>query len=168
MIKFKITKQSFELNTFFTKKTTPIDKTLNSFGYIRSVRKGDNINVYWYDNYKRRYPYYNSNVMRGNIWKHSYLTLLTKINPEKGFSQIKVDKMTYKINPVKGNDVEISDAKYVLKHNITALDGKIIKITNHSHPSVYDIKTSEGVFSMSRNCFSLSPQDYFVLLSIRC
>ena len=183
MIVFKLTKQNFSKNTFFTIKKTSLAKALFSFGYIYKIHKGV-ATVFWYDNgikselkfkvkelvskYKSIYPYYNTKFIRGNIWKYSYLTLLKYVNKDTGFSFIKVDKITYKISPIKGNTVEICDAKYVLQHNIRDLSGTIINITNHDHPICYDIETSEGIFTMSRNSFSIVPQDYFVLLSIRC
>jgi len=183
MITFKLTKQNFSKNTFFTAKKTPISKTLNSFGYIYKINKGV-ATVFWYDNYikselkfkikelisnyKSIYPYYNTSFIRGNIWKYSYLTLLNHIHKDNGFSCIKVDKMTYKINPIKKSNVEICDARYVLDNHITDLKGKIVNITNHNHPITYDIKTSEGTFNMNRNSFAIVPQDYFILLSIRC
>jgi len=180
MITFRNTKQSFEKNTFFTKKTTPICNTLNSFGYLKYIDKRGFAIVDWYDNYNKAelkfkikelqdkyksiYPYYNTPTVRGNIWKHSYTTLLQYINKDTGFSKIKVDKVTYKISPIKGNNVIICDARFVLENNITILEGKIKRIIKN----VYTIITSEGEFVMGRNCFSILPQDYFILLSIRC
>ena len=169
----------FNKNTFFTKKTTPISKILNSFGYIKTITK-NRVIVDWYDNYtkvelqfklkeliegyKSIYPYYNTPYLRGNIWKYSYGALLTKIHRDTGFSKIKVDKVTYKKTPVKRNDVEINDAKYVLYHNITDLKGKITKVNK----CMYEITTSEGVYCMPRTYFTLLPQDEFILLSVRC
>ena len=178
MITFKITKQNFKPNTFITRKDCPISKTLNKFGYIKSISK-DKAIVLWYDNYikseltfklkelinyKSIYPYYNTKFVRGNIWKHSYLTLLRSIHSETGFSNIKVDKMVYKKPAYKGMNVVISDAVYVLSNNITKLEGKIIKDGKHE----YIIRTVEGEFTMCRTSFLVLPQDYFILLSIRC
>lgn len=184
MITFRLTKQSFNKNTFFTKKTTPIANSLNSFGYLKSVNKKGNCIVWWYDNfikselcfklsdltanYKSVYPYYNTKFLRGNIWKFSYLTMLEKLHSDRGFSNIKVDKVTYKILPIKKKDVMISDAYFVLEHHITELKGTIINITNHNQPAIYTIKTIEGVYYMPRNYFNLLPQDSFDLISIRC
>jgi hypothetical protein len=184
MITFRCTNQSFLPNTFITKKTTPIAKTLNAFGYLKSIDKNGKCIVIWYSNYIRTeltfnlkelakeyksiYPYYNTPIIRGGIWKYSYLTLLRSIHKDTGFSKIKVDPMTCKIRPIKGNDVEISDARYVLEWAMTDLKGKIIEITNHDRPPIYSIKTIDGVFEMARTSFILMPQDYFILLSIRC
>lgn len=184
MITFRLAKQSFQSNTFIAIKTTPIVNTLNAFGYLRSIDKKGKCIVWWYsnfikvemvfklkdllNNYKSIYPYYNTKFIRGNIWKYSYLTLLNHIHKDKCFSCIKVDKVTYKINPIKKNDVTICDAQYVLSNKITILEGKIINITNHNHPVIYTVKTKEGKYYMPRNYFSLLPQDYFNLLSIRC
>lgn len=181
MITFKLTKSNFSNNTFITRKNVPISKTLSSFGYIKSVNfKKQTNTVYWYDNfikseltlknrdlldnYKSIYPYYNTKFVRGNIWKHSYETLLSKICKDTGFCNIKVDKMTYKKVPIKGNNVIIMDAVYVLSHNITKLQGVIEDIKGKE----YTIKTTEGEYSMGRCSFTLLPQDYFILLSIRC
>lgn len=180
MITFRITQQSFQKNTFFCKKTTPIAKSLNAFGYLKGFNKDGKAIVDWYYNfvrseilfttkelkegYKSIYPYYNTKTVRGNIWKYSYTTLLKNICPNRGFSQIKVDKLTYKITPIKGNKVIINDAVYVLKNGITDLYGKIVTVHNGS----CNIKTSQGVFSVKRNSFTILPQDYFILLSIRC
>lgn len=180
MIKFRLTNQRFEPNTFIARKKTPIDKTLNDFGYIKSISKRGIANVLWFNNYRRVeltfrvselinnyksiYPYYNNSLIRGNIWKYSYLTLISKICPEKGFTQIKVDKMTYKKNPKIKDKVAITDARYVLDAGITDLDGVIRKRTNNS----FTIHTTEGEYIMSRNSFALLPQDYYIILSIRC
>lgn len=181
MITFKLTKSNFSNNTFITKKGTPISKTLNSFGYIKNVNfKKQSSTIYWFDNfikseltfklkdlsanYKSIYPYYNTKFVRGNIWKYSYETLLSKINKDTGFYNIKVDKMVYKKVPYKGNNVLITDAVYVLSHNITKLQGVLKSIKGKE----YTIKTQEGVYSMGRCSFALLPQDYFILLSIRC
>lgn len=184
MITFRYTKQNFISNSFIAIKTTPMINTLNSFGYLKSIDKKGKCIVWWYsnfikvemifkmkdllNNYKSVYPYYNTKFIRGNIWKYSYLTLLNHIHKDKGFSCIKVDKVTYKINPIKKNDIIICDARYVLSNKITSLEGKIINIVNHTHPAIYTIRTKEGNFDMLRNNFSLLPQDYFDLLSIRC
>ena len=181
MLSFRLTKQSFVKNSFFTRKTTPMIKTLNSFGYLKFIDKKGNAVVEWYDNYikseltfkmkelvdnyKSIYPYYNTKFVRGNIWKHSYTTLLQKIHKDTGFSNIKVDKITYKKLPIKGNNVIITDAVYVLSNNITKLQGKL---TGLSKPKDYVVTTEEGEFSMGRNSFNVLPQDYFILLSIRC
>lgn len=180
MITFKLTKQNFSVNTFFAKKTTPIANTLNSFGYLKSIDKKGIAIVHWYnnyikieltfkikellDNYKSIYPYYNTKFIRGNIWKYSYLTLLQHIHKDTGFSKIMVDKMTYKILPVKENNVIITDAVYVLSNNITKLQGIIKKFNKHN----YTILTEEGEFILTRCQFTLLPQDNFILLSIRC
>jgi len=180
MITFRLSKQNFSKNTFITAKTTPISKTLNSFGYIHHFTNKELAIVYWYDdfikselnfrlkdliaNYKNIYPYYNTSYLRGNIWKYSYSTLLSKIDPNKGFGQITVDKMTYKKTPIKGNNVIITDAVYVLANGITKLEGVISKLDKH----YYTINTEEGKFILTRNSFTLLPQDYFILLSIRC
>ena len=180
MITFRTNKQNFISNTFITIKTTPIAKTLNSFGYIKFINK-NNCTVWWYDNYvkselsfkmkelianyKSIYPYYNTKFVRGNIWKHSYTTLLQKIHKDMGFSNVKVDKITYRKPPIKGNNVLITDAVYVLSNNITKLQGIL---TSLSKPKDYVITTEEGKFSMGRNSFTVLPQDYFILLSIRC
>lgn len=180
MIKFRLTNQNFEPNTFIARKRTPIDKTLNDFGYIKSINNKGIANVLWFNNYRRVeltfkltelknsyksiYPYYNTKVVRGNIWKYSYLTLLSKIYPEKGFTQIKVDKMTYKKNPNIKDKVMITDAKYVLDAGITDLNGYIRKRTKNT----FTIHTNQGEYIMTRNSFALLPQDYFVLLNIRC
>jgi len=179
MIKFRLTNQRFEHNTFIARKKTPIDKTLNDFGYIKFIHKNV-ANVLWFNNYRRIeltfkltelknsyksiYPYYNTKVVRGNIWKYSYLTLLSKICPEKGFTQIKVDKMIYKKNPNIKDKVMITDAKYVLDAGITDLNGYIRKRTKNT----FTIHTNQGEYIMTRNSFALLPQDYFVLLNIRC
>jgi hypothetical protein len=180
MITFRVTKQDFKVNTFFTKKSTSIANSQLAFGYLKSIDKKGNCIAIWYSNfikaelhfklkelkvnYKSIYPYFNNKVMRGGIWKHSYLTLLNNICPERGFSRIKVDKMTYKIHPLKGNDVIISNARKVLEHNLTVLEGKIIKTNKH----VFDVKSKDGTFSLLRCDFEILPQDYFILLAIRC
>jgi hypothetical protein len=184
MITFKLTKPNFSRNTFIAKKKTPISNTLNSFGYIKIINSNFHskhyATVYWYDNfikseltfsykelednYKSIYPYYNTKFVRGNIWKYSYETLLAKIHKDMGFCNIKVDKMTYKKVPIKGNNVIIMDAVYVLSNGITKLQGVIEKIIKNT----YTIHTEEGNFTMSRCSFVLLPQDYFILLSIRC
>lgn len=181
MITFKLTKQNFNKSTFVTRKDIPISKTLNNFGYIRYFDfKKETVVIEWYNNfnkseikvrkkdlfanYKSIYPYYNTKFSRGNIWKYSYETLLSKIDKEKGFCNIKVDKMTYKKVPIKGNNVIITDAVYVLGHNITKLQG-VIKAINKKE---YTIQTQEGKYVMNRCSFALLPQDYFILLSIRC
>lgn len=180
MIRFKLSKQNLQPNTFIAKRTTCIDSCLNAFGFIKRIDKKGIVIVDWYYNfikseikfklselkedYKSILPYYNTKFLRGNIWKYSYTTLLNKIHPEKGFSQIKVDKMTYKMHPIKGNNVIITDAVYVLSNKITKLEGKIVNINKKE----YSIKTKEGVYVMNRNSFAVLPQDYFILLSIRC
>lgn len=182
MIVFRLTRQTFAKNTFFTKRTTPIAKTLNSFGYIKHITANGVAIVDWYDNftkvelrfrmrelieeYKSIYPYYNNPHVRGNIWKHSYHILLRNIHKDTGFSKIKVDKVVYKKTPNKGNKVLICDAQYVQKNNIdiNKLEGKIIKIKNNT----YEVITEQGKFAMNRNNFLLQPQDFFILLSVRC
>jgi len=72
--------------------------------------------------------------------------------------------MTYKKTPIKGNNVIITDAVYVLANGITKLEGVISKLDKH----YYTINTEEGKFILTRNSFTLLPQDYFILLSIRC
>jgi hypothetical protein len=184
MITFRCTKQSFQSNTFIAIKTTPIVNTLNAFDYLKSIDKKGKCIVWWYSNfikseltfklkdlvhnYKSIYPYYNTKFIRGNIWKYSYITLLNHIHKDKGFSCIKVDKITYKINPLKKSNVIINDARFALENKITILEGKIVNITNHNHLTIYTIKTKEDIYYMPRNYFSLLPQDYFDLLSIRC
>lgn len=180
MITFRNTKQDFSKNTFITAKKTPIAKTLNSFGYLKYIDKKGIAIVDWYDNYikselrfkmselctnyKSICPYYNTKFVRGNIWKHSYTTLLTKIHKDTGFSKIKVDKVTYKKKPIKGNNVIITDAVYVLSNGITDLQGKLRKLTKNT----FTIKTAQGEYVLERNSFAVLPQDYFILLSVRC
>lgn len=184
MITFRVTKQSFQVNTFFARKTTPIANTLNAFGYLKSVDKRGNCIGVWYDNfrkvelkytikelqrdYKSIYPYFTTKTFRGGIWKYSYQTLLNKICPEQGFSKIMVDPIVCKVRPIKKNKVEICDARYVIEHNMKDLYGKIIDIKNHNAPPVFSIRTSEGIYKLSRTYFTLIPQDSFTLFSIRC
>lgn len=184
MITFRLTKQDIRPNTFITVKTFPLSKALNSFGYIRRITKYKMVMIDWYDNYKliqiKRslrdckedyksiYPYFNTSFVRGNIWKHSYNVLLSKINPETGFTKIKVDKVTYKKPAYKGMNVIISDAVFVLSNNITKLEGKVTDVLNHREHPLYRIKTVEGEFEIPRTSFLVLPQDYFILLSVRC
>lgn len=181
MITFRISKQCFVKNTFIAAKTTPIAKTLNSFGYIKNISKKGIVTVDWYSHfvraelrfkmsdlikdYKSIFPYYNTAKIRGNIWKHSYRVLLDKIDVNKGFNPLKVDKLVYKKVPIIGSDVKICSAQVVLDNQLTDLRGIVRYI---DRVGLYTIETAEGEFKMSRCSFELLPQDYFILLSIRC
>jgi len=180
MILFKLTKKCFESNTFITRKNVSLNKTLNNFGFIHHIKNNGIAVVWWYDNfrkaelsfklselhsnYKSIYPYYNNNKVRGNIWKYSYLTLLSKVHSDRGLSQIKVDKMVYKKTANVLDNVLITDAVYVLQNKITSLEGTIVS----RNRNLYEVETKQGVFVMKRSNFRLLPQDDFYLLNIRC
>jgi hypothetical protein len=181
MITLRITKQNFVKHSFVIFKGTSVQNALNSFGFIKEI-KNNRVLLWWYDNFVRSeewttlinlqkdyrsvYPYYNNHQLRGNIWKHSFLTLLNRIDENKGFSKIVVDKLTYKKTPHKNDNVIISNAVFVLNNNITKLEGKIVYM--YKKTKTYKVVTVEGSYILRRSNFTLLPQDYFILLSIRC
>lgn len=182
MITFRLDKKAFAKNTFFAHKKTPIDETLNHFGFIKHITKNGLIIADWYENfvkmeltfkpkelsleYKSIYPYYNNKTVRGNIWKHSYLTLLSKIHKDYGVSKLMVDKVTYKKTPVIKDNVIIVDHKVISSLQIDDLKGFVELYDTRSKE--YVIKTATRRFIMKRTSFVLQPQDDFVLLAIRC